>query len=215
MNGFELPVQEIKRLKVLHKQQKDRRAADKIKAIVVTFHDHTLSSKVIQRIRLTNKDVPIFARTRNDSDITHLLDAGATEVIPDMLEASLMLSLHVLVNLGVDLKKAVEWSENLRRDRYQLLQGYFQGENSNAMNPQDPHQQHQKALMIYEHFFANGKTLHQLNAEKFAIEIIAVRKKGILGHKPASNTKIHTNDVLIVQGLKDNIEKFEWFLLEG
>ncbi len=188
---------------------------DKIKAIVVTFHDPALSSKVIQRIRISNNEVPIFARTRNDDDISHLVEAGATEVIPDMLEASLMLSLHVLVNLGVDLKKAVEWSENLRRDRYQLLQGYFQGENHNALNTQDPHQQHQKALMIYDHFFANGKTLHQLNAEKFGVEIIAVRKKGILGHKPAGNTKIHANDVLIVQGLKDNIEKFEWFLLEG
>lgn len=188
---------------------------DHAKAIILTLSDPNLSSKIIQRIRMLNENVPIFARTKNDTDIGRLLQAGATEVIPDMLEASLMLSLHVLVNLGVDLKKAVEWSENLRRDRYQLLQGYFQGENANQLAPADSHRQQQKALMIYDHFFANGKTIHQLNAESYAIEIIALRKKGILGHKPAPNAKVRAGDVLIVQGLQENIEKFEWFLLEG
>lgn len=188
--------------------------ADKAKAMVLTFQDPVLSTKVIQRMRLLNSEVPIFARTKSDIDIARLLDAGATEVIPDMLEASLMLSLHVLVNLGVDLKQAVEWSENLRRDRYQLLQGYFQGERP-MTSEDDSHLLQQKAIMIYEHFAANGKTIHQLNAETFGIEIIALRKKNILGHKPATNAKVHTGDVLIIQGFADNIEKFEWFLLEG
>lgn len=183
------------------------------KAVVLTFQDPVLSSKIIERIRMINTEIPIFARTKNDIDIGRLLESGATEVIPDMLEASLMLSLHVLVNLGIDLKKAIEWSENLRRDRYQLLQGYFQGEKTDLTA--NHLRQQQKALMIYEHFFANGKTIHQLKAEAFAVEIIALRKKGILGHKPAPNAKVHTGDVLIVQGLTDNIEKFEWFLLEG
>jgi CPA2 family monovalent cation:H+ antiporter-2 len=187
---------------------------DKAKAMILTFQDPALSMKVIEHVRLFAPEIPIFARTKNDTDIPRLLEAGATEVIPDMLEASLMLSLHVLVNLGVDLKKAVEWSENLRRDRYQLLQGYFQGE-ANRVNKNSANEPQQKALMIYEHFYANGKTIHQLHIGNFNLELVALRKKGILGQKPSPNTKVHAGDVLIVQGLKDNIEKFEWLLLEG
>lgn len=44
MNGFELTPQEVKRLRVLHKQQKDRRAADKIKTVVLLGTGWTLSA---------------------------------------------------------------------------------------------------------------------------------------------------------------------------
>lgn len=188
---------------------------DHAKAIVLTFQDAKVALKVIQQIRLLNESIPIFVRTKSDDDIEALIAAGATEVIPDLLEASLMLSLHVLVKLGINLQKAIEWSESSRRNRYQLLQAYFQGESKNPLDNASLYRIQQKAIMIYEHFDANGKTIHQLRPDNFGIEIIALRKKGIIGHKPTQNTKIHVNDVLIVQGFIENIEKFEWFLLEG
>ena len=184
-------------------------------AVVLTFQDPALSQKIIQQIRLFNTNVPIFTRTKKDSDIETLLAAGATEVIPDALEASIMISLHLLVNLGMDLNQAMEWSNNLRRDRYHLLQGYFEGQTTSPLSEDSNTRQQQKALMIYEHFTANGKTIHYLNAESYGLSLIALRKKGIVGQKPAPNTKIHAGDVLIVQGIVENIERFEWFLLEG
>jgi len=43
MKGFQLTKSQVKRLKILHKKQRDRRAEDKIKAIVLLGTGWTLS----------------------------------------------------------------------------------------------------------------------------------------------------------------------------
>ncbi len=186
---------------------------DTARAVVLTFQDPVLSMKVLQQIRLHHKDLPILVRTRDDNDIERLLAAGATEVIPDALEASLMLSLHLFVNLGMDLNKAMHWSDNLRRDRYKLLKGYFVGAIDSDDTSTPRHQQ--RAIVIEDYSFAANKTLHQLAIAQYGIDILAMRKNGIVGPAPAPQAKLHVGDVLIVSGLGENIDRFEWHVSEG
>lgn len=188
---------------------------DTARAVVLTFQDPLLSVKVLQQIRLHHKELPILVRTRDDNDIERLLAEGATEVIPDVLEASLMLSLHLFVNLGMDLTQAMQWSDNLRRDRYKLLKGYFVGETDSELTGNGKSRHQQRAIMIEETAFAANKTLHQLAVAQYGVEIIAMRKKGIVGPAPAPQAKLHPGDVLIVSGLLENIDRFEWHMSEG
>ncbi len=186
---------------------------EQAQAIVLTFQDPVISIKVLHQMRMCNATVPILVRTQDDTDIEALLGAGATEVIPDALEASLILSLHILVNLGMDMTDAMIWSNELRRDRYKLLKGYFIGEDAND-NPDEPRQQ-QRAIAIQPGHFAEGKTLFHLDIHQFGVDIIAMRKKGIVGARPAHQTKVHAGDVLIVAGLVDNLDRFEIHVVEG
>ncbi len=186
---------------------------EQAKAIVLTFEDSALSLKVLQQMRLCNQTVPILVRTHDDIDMEALLAAGATEVIPDALEASLILSMHILSNLGMDKANVMIWGNELRQDRYKLLKGYFVGEDLNA-DPDAPRQQ-QRAILIQEGCFAEGKTIFHLDIHQFGIEVIAMRKNGIVGSKPAHQTKVHAGDVLIVAGFLDNLDRFEIHIVEG
>jgi CPA2 family monovalent cation:H+ antiporter-2 len=183
------------------------------KAIVLTFQDSNISLKVLHQMRLCNQTVPILVRTRDDADMEHLLAAGATEVIPDALEASLILSMNVLTSLGMDKDSVLAWGRELRQDRYKLLKGYFVGEDPSA-DPDAPRQQ-QRAIVIQQGYFAEGRTLFHLDLQQFGVEVIAMRKKGIVGAKPAHQTKVHAGDVLIVAGFLDNLDRFEIHVIEG
>ncbi len=186
---------------------------EQAKAIVLTFQDVSISLKVLHQMRMYNTTVPILVRTQDDTDMEALLAAGATEVIPDALEASLILSLHILVSLGMDMASAMVWSNELRQDRYKLLKGYFVGDESNG-DPDTPRQQ-QRAIAIQEGYFAEGKTIFHLDIQQFGVEVIAMRKRGIVGAKPAHQTKVHAGDVLIVAGLLENLDRFETHIVEG
>lgn len=183
-------------------------------AIVLTFQDPNISMKVLAQIRLMSKTLPIVVRTKNDEDIEQLTDAGATQVISDALEASLMLSLHLLVSLGMDLKAAIEWSEHLRQDRHGLLRGYFLGEEQ-AFDGASPQSYLQRAIVIEPGHAADGQTLGTLNPGGYNVEILAIRKNGILAPYPSSQARVHVGDVLVISGLPENLDRFEWYLIEG
>jgi len=183
------------------------------KAIVLTFQDAVISLKVLHQMRMQNATVPILVRTQDDTDIEALLAAGATEVIPDALEASLILSMHILLSLGMEMTDAMIWGNELRQDRYKLLKGYFIGEEASG-NPDEPRLQ-QRAIAVQAGHFAEGKTIFHLDIHQFGVEVIAMRKKGIVGARPAHQTKVHAGDVLIVAGFTDNLDRFEAHIVEG
>jgi len=71
--------------------------------------------------------VPILVRTRDDSQLTELKAAGATEVVPELLESSLMLGSHALIMLGLPTRQVQERVDQVRSDRYRLLHGLYRG----------------------------------------------------------------------------------------
>ncbi len=184
-------------------------------AVILTFQDPVVSLKILSQIRIINKTLPILVRTKDDKDIQELISAGATEVVADALEASLMMSLHLLVTLGMDLKKAIDWSESIRRDRYALLQGYFQGEKEDFSELSQNQTIQQRAIVVEAEHAANGTTLHTLHPEGYDVKILAIRKNGILAPYPAPQAKVSEGDVLIAAGIPENLDRFEWQLIEG
>jgi CPA2 family monovalent cation:H+ antiporter-2 len=54
-------------------------------------------------------------------------DAGASEVVPEVLEGSLMLASHALVLLGVPLNRVVKRIRIFREERYKMFKGFFHG----------------------------------------------------------------------------------------
>ena len=66
-------------------------------------------------------DVPVLVRTQDDTGLTELTDAGATEVVPETFEASLMLVSQVLMLLNVPVSRVVRTVGEIRRARYATL----------------------------------------------------------------------------------------------
>src|SRR6185503_9022309 len=68
-------------------------------AVVISFSDNRTSLAILRSLRRLRGDVPVLVRTPDDSRLHELKAAGATEVIPEAFEASLMLASHVLMSL--------------------------------------------------------------------------------------------------------------------
>ena len=94
---------------------------------MVSYNDPHSALKVIHFAHSIAPRLPIIVRTQDDSDLDKLLAAGATEVVPEIMEGSLMLGSHALVLLGVPLARVVKRVREARDSRYRLLRGYFHG----------------------------------------------------------------------------------------
>ncbi len=91
------------------------------RAVIVSF-DHLVSSfKALRAIREANATVPVLVRASDDAALDALLDAGATEAVPETMEASLMLASQLLLLLGTPGPRVFEHMQAIRSARYRLL----------------------------------------------------------------------------------------------
>ncbi len=97
-------------------------------AVVISLCDVDTALKILHKLRLVSKDIPVLVRTDDDSELERLQAAGATEVIPETMEASLMLSSHLLLMLNVPVSRVFQRIRKARQNRYALLRRLFPGE---------------------------------------------------------------------------------------
>lgn len=105
---------------------------EKAKLLIITFDDLKRSMALLGQIRLINPNVKVLVRTKNDRGIDELQAAGATEVIPEVLEGSLMLVAHVLFLSGIPHRRIIERLDTERKSKYQNLHGFYYGKDSQA-----------------------------------------------------------------------------------
>lgn len=90
-------------------------------ALVISFNDDAMASTIVHSARALRKDIPILVRSQDDSNLESLLEAGATEVIPETLETSLMLTTNLMLLLKTPRARIDDLVQNIRRKRYALL----------------------------------------------------------------------------------------------
>jgi CPA2 family monovalent cation:H+ antiporter-2 len=74
---------------------------DAARALVVTMGDHAASDRLVTVARAARPDLLIMVRARDVRHAAHLYAIGATDAVPETIEASLQLSEAVLVEIGV------------------------------------------------------------------------------------------------------------------
>ena len=100
---------------------------ERARLLVIAVGQTSIALSILKEARRVNPSVPILVRTRDDSDFAELKAAGASEVVPELLESSLMLAAHALVLLGYPGQQVEERVDQVRRDRYRLLHGFYPG----------------------------------------------------------------------------------------
>ena len=83
--------------------------------------------KILHHVQELRPELPVIVRTLDDTELDQLLKAGAAEVVPEVLEGSLMLASHSLLLLGVPLNRVLERIRAIREERYSLFRGFFHG----------------------------------------------------------------------------------------
>lgn len=188
---------------------------DKAKLVVIAFGEDKQSIEVIKKIRSLSSDVPILVRTRNDDHLSSLQDAGANEVVPESLEGSLMLVSQVLTLSGVPISRIFKRVQNERKNHYNHLHGFFQGEHTDMSLDADNRLEFAHGVLITDNSYANGHTLESLNLERAKVKIISLLRDNEEIELPDMSTKLTAQDTLVVRGKPYRVERFERFIQEG
>ena len=100
---------------------------ERARLLVIAVDQTDIALLILKEARRFNPSVPILVRTRDDSQLAELKAAGASEVVPELLESSLMLASHALIMLGLPGQQVQDRVDQVRRDRYRLLHGFYPG----------------------------------------------------------------------------------------
>ena len=87
------------------------------RALVITLDQPSASQALIETVRRWKRDLTIVARARDGRHATLLYRLGATDAVPETIEASLQLSEAVLVDIGVPMGLVIA-SVHERREEY-------------------------------------------------------------------------------------------------
>jgi CPA2 family monovalent cation:H+ antiporter-2 len=95
------------------------------RALVVAYPDVHSAERVVRKVRETRADLPLIVRAPDESAVAKLKAAGATEVIPEVLEGSLMIAAETLTQIGVPMEHAIAQVRAARAERYASLREYY------------------------------------------------------------------------------------------
>lgn len=181
--------------------------------LVISVDDTRSAERILQHVRGVRPDLPVVVRTLDERDFDRLSKAGATEVVPESLEASLVLASHALVLSGVPLNRVLRRMREIRTERYQLLRGFFHG--FTDLDEDDEEQPRLRSVWLGPGYGSIGCRLEDLDLGALGCEVSAIRRQGIKAEEPAPDTLLKSGDVLVLLGFPAGLAAAEERLQHG
>jgi monovalent cation:H+ antiporter-2, CPA2 family len=167
-------------------------------AVVITYLEVPSAMKVLSHIREHAPHVPVIVRTQDDHDLEILRQAGATEVVPEAIEGSLMLASHALALVGVPMRRVIRIVRDQRDARYNLLRGYFHGADDDSAD--ELHQERLSTLTLPLGARSIGKPLSHLAELAVDVRIVSLRRNGGQVISVSPDVSIEEGDTLVLSG---------------
>ena len=185
----------------------------KAKALAITFADTHAAMKILHHAQALRPDLPVIVRTVDETDLDKLVKAGATEVVPEVLEGSLMLASHSLLVLGVPLNRVLAHIRTIREERYGLFRGFFHGA-TDAADAADNLQPRLHSMLLPKGAAADGRALGELDLAGL-VEVTSVRRRGMPPARPDADFRLEAGDIVVLLGRPKELAIAEARLLEG
>ena len=182
-------------------------------AVVVTFADTPKALTILAHVRELRPELPVIVRTFDDSDVGRLKEAGAAEIVAEVVEGSLMLATQTMMQLGVPLNRVLRRLREVRQERYQFMRGFFPG--ATDEEAAEGEQPRLRTIVVGPDAACVGKTLASLNLGAIEAQVTAVRRKGSREVNPAPETRLQPGDVLVLLGTQGALARAEIRLLQG
>ncbi|UGQ46799.1 monovalent cation:proton antiporter family protein [Massilia endophytica] len=178
-------------------------------AVVITYASTPSALKVLHLVHELAPTLPVIVRSHDDSDLDRLKEAGAAEVVPELMEGSLMLASHALVMLGVPLRRVVHRVQAAREERYASLRGFFHGASDTG----------DEAELIRLHSvtlgggaWCVGRALSEVDIEGAGAEVTTIRR-GKMRLPVEPSTVLESGDVVVLRGSAAAVARAENALL--
>lgn len=182
-------------------------------AVVVTYVEVQGALKVLSHARAHAPQVPVIIRTRDDLDLERLQAAGATEVVPEAIEGSLMLASHALALVGVPMRRVIRVVQNQRDARYKMLRGYFHGSDDDSVDEM----RHERLATFTLPLGAKsiGKPIGHLALHTLGVRVVNLRRSNGKTMSAADDTQLKDGDTLVLSGIPENLSIAEQKLLQA
>lgn len=188
---------------------------DEAKLVVIAFGEDRQSIEVIKKVRSLSETVPILVRTRNDDQFEVIKRAGANEVVPESLEGSLMLVSQVLALTGVPFARVIRRVQKERKNHYNHLHGFFQGEDTDLSATGMNEVEIAHALTIQQKSYACGKSIACLKLKENKVDVVSIRRQDKEIIDPEDGMIIIEDDTLVIRGKVRKIKKADKFIRVG
>ncbi len=182
-------------------------------AVVVTYLDTASALKVLHHVRDHAPSVPVVVRTVDDQDIDKLQAAGAAEVVPEAIEASLMLASHALALVGVPIRRVLRRVQEQREARYSLLRGYFHGADDSTV--EELYQERLTTVVLPPAGKTVGLRLADLALHAMGVQVVSVRRATGKTVPLGDDLLLHGGDTLVLSGTPEVLALAEDKLVSG
>jgi CPA2 family monovalent cation:H+ antiporter-2 len=184
----------------------------KARAVAITFASTPVALRILHHVQQVRPELPVIVRTVDDTEIEKLYEAGATEVVPEVLEGSLMLATHSLLVLGRPLNRVLAQIRRVREERYDLFRGFYHGA-SDAADAAENLQPRLHSVVLPDRAHANGRTLGELDMN--GVEVTGVRRRGMRSQRPDPQWRFEPGDAVVLLGRPEELTVAENKLLRG
>lgn len=181
---------------------------DAARILVLAISDPVATRHTVWLGRQMNPDVHIIVRTRYMSEITDLRDLGADEVIPEEFETSIEIFSRVLKELGVPRHLIQRQVAAIRAEGYEMLRVpslpmLDLAEISEALGSATT-----DTFIVPPDSPAAGKTIGKLKLRtRTGVSVISVIHDGNAEINPGPETNINIDDVLVLLGTPEKIDR--------
>ncbi len=169
-------------------------------AVAITYLDVPGALKVLAAVRAHAPTVPVVVRTQDDHELEKLQRAGATAVVPETVEGSLMLASHALALVGVPMRRVIRLAQEARDARYHLLRGYFRGADDDA-SLEDLEQERLDSFTLQTGSRWVGQALARLGLADAGVRVVGLRRSHGRTMEPEEDTVLEPGDTLVLSGL--------------
>ena len=174
-------------------------------AVVLTYLDTAVVLKTLATIRALAPHTPVIVRTQTDRDLERLRAAGATEVVPESQEGSLMLGGHALALVGVPMRRVIHIVQQYREQRYGLLRGYFHG----ADDVHEDELEAERLATLTVPPAAAGQRLAELLAASGALRVVRLRSRQGTPLPPQTDLVLEGGETLVLSGKAEALTRAE------
>lgn len=190
------------------------------KMVVLSFADEVINLNIVKYLRRLQLNFQIFVRTKDETNLHEFEQAGATEVVPEILEGSIMLASHLLFALGVPTTRIINKVMKTHSSRYEMLRHLYKGsEEVNVLEDESGVRRSLQTIVIPEGADIINKTIDSIFTDQdentIGYRLKYLMREGKRYENLLSSTVILEQDVLIVFATPEEKVLLEQNLIRG
>jgi monovalent cation:H+ antiporter-2, CPA2 family len=182
-------------------------------AVIVTWPNVPSAKKILALVRQHAPSVPVLVRTIDDFGLEELRAAGATEVVPEAIEGSLMLASQAMALVGVPMRRVIRMVQEQRAARYGLMRGYFHGADDDSVDELDL--QRLQSIVLDEDAACVGVLVGDLQSRLDEVELVSLRQANGAVVQPQATARLAAGDTLVLSGRPQALARARLMVIQG